>query len=165
MDLNTIIIGLVITTVIIVPLVYIQMSQNIQKKKAKNTFIADAKSKNIHVSEMDFWGTYYAIALDVSENKLVYSKKTEEETVWITADLNLVTDCYIHKTDRTIKNKTTNKIETDRIDLVLRTKGQEDYVLEFFNVDINFEMTNEKVLLEKWQARISKQLVTTKIAA
>ncbi|WP_417196376.1 hypothetical protein [Bizionia sp.] len=165
MDLNTIIIGLVITTVIIVPLVYIQMSQNIQKKKAKNTFIANAKSKNIHVSEMDFWGTYYAIALDVSENKLVFSKKTEEETVWITADLNLVTDCYIHKTDRTIKNKTTNKIETDRIDLVLRTKGQEDYVLEFFNVDINFEMTNEKVLLEKWLARISKQLVTTKIAA
>ena len=165
MDLNTIIIGLVIATIITVPLVYIQMSQNIQKKKAKNNFIADAQTKNVHVSEMDFWGTYYAIALDASENKLVYSKKTDEETVWITADLNRVTDCYIHKTDRTIKNKTTNKIETDRIDLVLRTKGQEDYVLEFFNVDINFEMTNEKILLEKWQARISKLLVTTKIAA
>ena len=165
MDLNTIIIGLVIATIITVPLVYIQMSQNIQKKKAKNNFIADAQTKNVHVSEMDFWGTYYAIALDASENKLVYSKKTDEETVWITADLNRVTDCYIHKTDRTIKNKTTNKIETDRIDLVLRTKGQEDYVLEFFNVDINFEMTNEKILLEKWQTRISKLLVTTKIAA
>ncbi|WP_339632733.1 hypothetical protein [Bizionia echini] len=165
MDLNTIIIGLVIATIITVPLVYIQMSQNIQKKKAKNNFIADAQTKNVHVSEMDFWGTYYAIALDASENKLVYSKKTDEETVWITADLSQVTDCYIHKTDRTIKNKTTNKIETDRIDLVLRTKGQEDYVLEFFNVDINFEMTNEKILLEKWQARISKLLVTTKIAA
>jgi len=165
MDLNTIIIGLVIATIITVPLVYIQMSQNIQKKKAKNNFIADAQTKNVYVSEMDFWGTYYAIALDASENKLVYSKKTDEETVWITADLSQVTDCYIHKTDRTIKNKTTNKIETDRIDLVLRTKGQEDYVLEFFNVDINFEMTNEKILLEKWQARISKLLVTTKIAA
>jgi len=141
------------------------MTQNRQKKKAKKHFIEEAKSKNVHVSEMDFWGTYYAIALDASENKLVYSKITEEENVWITADLNLVTDCYIHKTDRTIKNKTTNKIETDRIDLVLRTKGQEDYVLEFFNVDINFEMTNEKVLLGKWQACISKQLVTTKIAA
>ncbi|OBX21096.1 MULTISPECIES: hypothetical protein [Bizionia] len=165
MDLNTIIIGLVITTVIIVPLVYIQMSQNIQKKKAKNKFIADAKSKNVHVSEMDFWGTFYAVALDASENKLVYSKKTDEETVWITADLSRVTDCYIHKTDRTIKNKTTNKIETDRIDLVLRTKGQEDYILEFFNVDVNFEITKEKVLLEKWQALISKQLVAATIAA
>ncbi len=165
MDLNTIIIGIIISSVIIVPIIFIQMTQNIQKKKAKNTFIADAKSKNIHVSEMDFWGTYYAVALDASENKLVYSKKTDEETVWITADLSQVTDCYIHKTDRTIKNKTTNKIETDRIDLVLRTKSQKDYVLEFYNVDVNVEMTKEKDLLAKWQELIKKQLVSTKIAA
>lgn len=87
MDLNTIIIGLIISSVIIVPIVFIQMTQNRQKKKAKKHFIEEAKSKNVHVSEMDFWGTYYAIALDASENKLVYSKITEEENVWITADL------------------------------------------------------------------------------
>lgn len=165
MDLNTIIIGIIISSVIIVPIIFIQMSQNIQKKKAKNKFIADAKSNNVHVSEMDFWGTYYAIAMDSQENKLVYSKKTDEETVWITADLSQVTECYIHKTDRTIKNKTTNKVETDRIDLILRVKGQKDYVLEFYNVDINLEITNEKVLLEKWQELIKKQLVTTQVAA
>lgn len=165
MDLNTSIIGLIILTIISVPLVYIQMSQNIQKKKAKHKFIANAKTNQVHISEMDFWGTYYAIAMDSSENKLVYSKKTDDETVWITADLNKVTDCYIHKTERTFKNKTTNKIETDRIDLVLRTKDQKDYVFEFFNVDINVEMTKEKVLLEKWQAQIKKQLVAFKAAA
>ncbi|EGV43936.1 hypothetical protein BZARG_2358 [Bizionia argentinensis JUB59] len=169
MDSNTLIMGLIIIAVIIVPIMFIQMSQNGKKKKAKNTFIAEAKSNNVHVSEMDFWGTYYAIAIDKDENKLVYSKKTEEETEeeteWITADLSSVTDCFIQKTDKTIQNKTTSKIETERIDLVLRTNGQKDYVLEFYNIDVNFEMTTERALLEKWQAIVKKQVAAVKVAA
>ncbi|TYB79834.1 hypothetical protein [Bizionia myxarmorum] len=165
MESNSIIIGLIILAVIALPIIAIQMSQSFKKKKAKNEFIVEAKTNNVHISDVDFWGTYYAIAMDSSENKLVYSKKTEDETVWITADLSQVTECYIHKTDRTVKNLTTNKTETDRIDLVLRTKGQKDYVLEFYNIDVNFEMTEEKTLLAKWQERIKSQLATAKVAA
>lgn len=165
MESNSIIIGLIILAVIALPIIAIQMSQSLKKKKAKNEFIVEAKKNNVHISDVDFWGTYYAIAMDSSENKLVYSKKTEDETVWITADLSQVTECYIHKTDRTVKNLTTNKTETDRIDLVLRTKGQKDYVLEFYNIDVNFEMTGERALLQKWQERIKTQLATSKVAA
>ncbi|MGY0392270.1 hypothetical protein ACW5R3_06930 [Bizionia sp. KMM 8389] len=165
MDLNTIIIGIVIITLVTVPLVYIQMSQKKKKKKAKNEFLSRAKTENVHVSEIDFWGTYYALAIDETTSQLVYSKKTDSDSKWLTANLNEVTDCYIHKTEHSLKNKGSNKTEIDRLDLVLRTKGKSDYVLEFYNVDINIEMAGETLLLEKWRQIIKKHLNTTKAAA
>lgn len=149
MDLKTIIIGLIISVIIMFPLVYIQFAQNRKKKNTRKVFMVKAIKSNIKISEADFWGTYYAIALDESQSKLIYSKKVDSENQWLEIDLNAVTDCYIQKTDRKIKNKTTNKVETDKIDLVISTK-ENVLVLEFYNIDVNIEMTKENQLLEKW---------------
>ncbi|MFD2552301.1 hypothetical protein ACFSQP_10775 [Bizionia sediminis] len=166
MDLNTIIIGLIITAVIVVPIAYIQWSQKIEKKKTKTAFINNAKQNKIQVSHMDFWGTYYGIGLDSQKNVLVYSKKTEENPVWLSVNLNTIKTCYIDTVTQHIKTKTANKVETERLNLVLKTKhAQDTVVLEFYNVDVNFEMTTEHPLLQKWQNLITAALTTSKMAA
>lgn len=160
MESQSTIIGVVIALIIILPLILIQSSQKIEKKNSKKGFINEALKNNIKIAEPDFWGTYYAIAIDETSNKLIYSKIIDAEHNLTIINLSQVDSCEIVKTNRVFKNKTTNKIETDRIDLVIGYKSSSKIkdVLEFYNVDINFEMSNEIALLEKWETKIKGRI-------
>lgn len=167
MDFQTLIIGLIITTIILIPLVYIQLSQKSKRKQIRQEFLKEVQKNKLQLSTVEYWGTFYAIAIDTKANKLIYSKKENQENIWIELDINSITDCTIAKTERIIKNKTTQKVETDRIDLQITSKGKNPNIvlLEFYNVDINLEMTDEKLLLEKWQSLIKSLMLKHKLAA
>ncbi|MDX1316652.1 MAG: hypothetical protein R3262_03840 [Xanthomarina gelatinilytica] len=158
MESHSTIIGIVIALVIIIPLILIQTSQKRQKKNSRKGFMEEASKHHLQVKTPDFWGTYYAMAIDETANKLIYSKIIDAEHQVTLVDLSLVDSCDIVRTQRTHKNKTTSKIETDRIDLVITYKSKNKEVLEFYNVDVNFEMNNEIVLLDKWNAIIKSKI-------
>ncbi|TYA56339.1 hypothetical protein [Formosa maritima] len=161
MESQSTIIGVVIALIIILPLILLQLSQKSKKKKSKESFINEALKSKLKISDPDFWGTYYAIAIDEMANKIIYSKIIEAKQNITIIDLSQVNSCEIVKTHRTFKNKTTNKIETDRIDLVIgyKTASNSKKVLEFYNVDINIEMSNEIELLEKWETKIKNRII------
>ncbi|PWK17391.1 hypothetical protein [Xanthomarina spongicola] len=165
MESHSTIIGIIISLIVLIPLILIQTSQKSKKKKSIKSFIDEAQKNNLKINEPDFWGTYYAIALDETTNKLIYTKIIDEEHNITIIDLSQVDTCDIVKTTRTFKNKTTSKIETDKIDLVVTFKTKIKNVLEFYNVDVNFEMSNEIALLEKWDAKIKNRLVRKAQAA
>jgi hypothetical protein len=167
MESYSIYIGIVIALIILLPLILLQSTQKKQKRNTKKSFIEEALKNNLKITEPDFWGTYYVIALDEAANKLIYSKIIDAEHNVTVVDLSHVDSCEIVKTNRTFKNKTTSKIETDKIDLVIGYKipGKQKDVLEFYNVDINFEMSNEIALLEKWQAKVKSRILKKAQAA
>ncbi|MFD2824741.1 hypothetical protein ACFS5M_13745 [Lacinutrix iliipiscaria] len=163
----TTIIGGVIALIIILPLIFIQVAQKRKKSKSKKRFIDEAQKNNLNITEHDFWGTYYAIAIDERANMLIYSKIIEDEHITKIINLDQLATCEIIKTNRNYTNKKTTKIETDKIDLILCYKDSKKTkeVLEFYNVDINFEMSNEVLLLEKWEALIKSKLSRKKAYA
>lgn len=165
MESHSTIIGVVIVLIVLLPLILIQTSQKSKKRKTEKGFLNVALKYNLKIIDPDFWGTYYAIAIDQTVNKLIYSKIIDAEHNVTIIDLNQVETCEIVKTQRTIKNKTTAKIETDRIDLVISYKTKTKDILEFYNVDVNFEMSNEIALLNKWQTVIKSRLVRKAHAA
>jgi hypothetical protein len=167
MESQSTIIGVIITLIVLLPLIYIQTSQKSKKKASKKAFLNDALKNNLNVSDSDFWGTYYAIAIDETANKLIYSKIIGTEHNLTIIDLNKIDSCEIVKTNRAFKNKTTSKIETDKIDLVITSKssGKSKDVLEFYNVDVNIEMSTEIALLEKWEAKIKNCIQKKSLAA
>lgn len=162
MDSNSIMIGVVIALIIFTPLLLIQASQKRQKKNSRKGFMDEVSKHLLHVKAPNFWGTYYAIAMDETANKLIYSKILDAEHQITIVNLSSVDSCEIVRTQRTLKNKTTSKIETDKIDLVVTYKSKNKDVLEFYNVDVNFEMSNEIALLDKWNS-IIKSKITKKI--
>ncbi|GGG50325.1 hypothetical protein [Bizionia arctica] len=167
MEIHSTYIGIIIALIILLPLILIQSTQKRQKRRVKKDFIDEALKNNLKVTEPDFWGTYYTIAMDEAANKLIYSKIIDAEHNVTVIDLNQIDSCEIVKTQRNFKNKTTNKIETDRIDLVVgyKTSGKSKDILEFYNVDVNFEMSNEMALLEKWQTKIKSRIFKKALAA
>ncbi|MCX7547676.1 hypothetical protein OS188_06905 [Xanthomarina sp. F1114] len=158
-------IGIAIVLIILIPLFLIQKSQNSQKKKSKKGFILEAKNNNLNISDIDSWGTYYTIAIDEAANKLIYSKIIDAEHKVTIVDLSQVDSCEIVKTHRPVKNKTTYKTETDKIDLLITYKTKAKDVLEFYNIDVNFQMSNEIALLNKWEEKIKSNIVKKAHAA
>lgn len=158
-------IGIAIVLIILIPLFLIQRSQNSQKNKSKKGFMLEAKNNNLNISESDSWGTYYTIAIDEVANKLIYSKIIDAEHNITIVDLSQVESCEIDKTHRAVKNKTTYKTETDKIDLLITYKTKAKDVLEFYNIDVNFQMSNEIALLEKWESKIKSRLIKKSHAA
>lgn len=157
-------IGIAIALLVLLLLVLIQTAQKRQKKKSKKGFADEALKHHIKITNPEFWGTYYAIAIDESKNQLIYSKIIDAEHNITIVDLSKVASCDIVKTHRDVKNKTTAKAETDKIDLVVTYKTKAKDVLEFYNIDVNFQMSNEIELLEKWDAKI-KSHITSKAQA
>ncbi|MBU2940329.1 hypothetical protein KO494_12355 [Lacinutrix sp. C3R15] len=167
MDSTTTIIGVLIVFIIVLPIVAIQRSQTSKKKKSRKGFINEALQNNVTIDQPDFWGSYYAIALDTDQNKLIYSKIINEVYNTKIIELNQVRSCAIVRTNRTFKNKNTFKTETDKIDLVIeyKTTNKPKEVLEFYNVDVNIEMSNEVSLLEKWETKIKSNILQKEQAA
>ncbi|MFL0354509.1 hypothetical protein [Xanthomarina sp. GH4-25] len=165
MESHSTIIGIVIALIVLLPLILIQATQKKEKKNSRKGFKEEALKNNLNINEPDFWGTYYAIALDETANKIIYSKIINAEHHTTIVDLGKVSSCEIVRTQRAFKNKTTSKIETDKIDLVITNKTKTKDILEFYNVDVNIEMSTETALLEKWEAKIKSRLLNEAHAA
>ncbi len=167
MDTQATIIGIVILIIVITPLILIQASQRRQKRHSKKGFYKEALKHNLKIDDANFWGTYYAIAIDETAKKMIYSRIINGEHKVSLIDLNLVSSCSIDKTQRIFKNKTVNKTETDKMDLVINynTTKKPKSILEFFNVDINYEMSNEVLLLKKWETLINSKIMKLAKAA
>ncbi|WOD44025.1 hypothetical protein [Hwangdonia lutea] len=167
MDTQATIIGFIILLIVITPLILIQASQKKKKKQSKKEFFEDAEKHHLDLKDVDFWGTYYAMATDEVANKLLYSKIINGVHNTAVIDLNTVNSCSIKKTERRLKNKTTNKSETDKIDLVIsyKTSKKPASILEFYNIDVNFEMSNESDMVKKWEAIINSKLLKSVKAA
>ncbi|MDX1277699.1 hypothetical protein [Oceanihabitans sediminis] len=163
MDTTSTFIGIAIALIIALAIILIQATQKKQMKKSKKVFIDLAAKNNLKITEPEFWGTYYAIAIDEKANKLIYSKiidDTHNETI---LDLSTVAKCEVIITSTSLKNKT----EIDTIDLAINYKNpsKAKEVLEFYNVDTNFQMNNETELIEKWKNEIESKIMNKAQAA
>lgn len=156
MDLGTIIIGIICIAICVLP--FVLMSRN-KKKKEKEllTSLKDfAKQHDSEITQHEI-AENFAIGLDNSKNTICFLQKTKQEVNLQFVDLNTIKNCEISTINRTL---TKNETEVDRLNLKLNNidKNKPSVMLEFYNADVSFQLSNEYDIIENWNKLINNLL-------
>ena len=156
MDLGTTIIGSVSVAICAIPFVITNRSK---KKKVKQLLISLkdlAKEHNSEITQHDIF-KYYAIGIDESKNSVSFILKNEDEEQSYYINLSTIKKCEIVKVGSSSVH--TNK-DIDKLDLKLNPidKNKPDIMLEFYNAEISYQLSEELQSIEKWNNIINNLL-------
>ncbi|MDW7692652.1 hypothetical protein R9C00_12045 [Flammeovirgaceae bacterium SG7u.111] len=159
MDLGTAIVGMICIAVCAMPFALI--SRNIKKKEKQllESIKELAKQHNHEITQHEICGNY-VIGTDVSKNFLFFQLNTKKEVKQQFIDLSTIKSCNISN----ISRKTANGKVVERLDLELipKDKNMSVIVLEFYSIDLSFQLNGELQSIEKWNNLIKKQLTENK---
>lgn len=157
MELGSLIFGIAALACFIVPVIYLQMSKNNEKKKFLKDFARLASSQHqLTLSQSDFWNHAYAIGLDKQKNKLFFQKKGSGTGPGEVIDLNKVSACRLNNKTRDMKD--TRVIDVIQLSFSFRNTGQTEKHLRFFDKEEDMVVNQELALAEKWNAIINDHI-------
>ncbi|QCX38308.1 hypothetical protein FF125_07630 [Aureibaculum algae] len=156
MDLGTTIIGGVSVAICAMPFVLTNRSK---KKKVKQLLISlknIAKEHNSEITQHDIF-KYYAIGIDASKNSVSFILKTEEEEQSYFINLSTIKKCEIVKVGSSGAH---SDKDIDKLDLKLSPvdKNKPDIMLEFYNAEVSYQLSDELQSIEKWNKTINNLL-------
>ncbi|MGO4919114.1 hypothetical protein [Maribacter spongiicola] len=156
MELGIAAIGLASVVICAMPFVITNRNRK-TKEKQMMTSLRDVASKhNCTISEFEFFG-HYAIGIDAQKKFIFFISKNGEVLNQQYADLSKIKTAEIGNIDKSYARK--EKI-TDRLILTLFSKhgNEPDTVFEFYNVDVNYQLSGEFQSIEKWNKVIKNLL-------
>jgi len=156
MNLGTTIIGFICVALCAMPFILTSRNKKKYKKQVLNQLQDLARKHNSIISQQEIY-SYYAIGIDPSKKSVSFILNTEETIKEIFVNLEKIKTCDI------VNLKTPQK-DTERLYLKLShvDKNQPDAILEFFNAEINYQMSNELQSITTWNALINKMLPNQK---
>lgn len=165
MDTSSLVIGLILGLLCIIPAWLFQRTQNKATRILKKTFKQAATTNNLTISESDMWHNFYSIGLDNSKNKLLYLKHKDSDDQTVIVDLSTIEKCSMdRKTHQTGSGKH-SATTINHLDLALIHNDAQHSrdLLEFYDESISSQLNGEPVLLEKWQKLITEKLAKAKV--
>lgn len=159
MDLGTLITGLIMLGVCVLPFVLMHFNRKKIKKQmlfSINKMVAHEKGK---LTDFEFT-TNTIIGLDENQNKVfLYRKHKDRET----RELVRLTDfdrCEIEKTYSRSEQTTENYSDIERVDLkfIPKSNGKEFFLMELYNAKESFSLKDELVFAKTWVDKINKRL-------
>lgn len=165
MDLGTIIIGTIGVALCSLPFVLTNLSKKKREKELVQTLKELAKQNGSEITQHETCG-FYAIGIDERKNSVSFVANADDETTQQFINLSSIKSCKIQNIS---KLTTDNEKIIDRLQLNFQyfDKKKRDIILEFYNSDINFLLTDEFDSIEKWETIINNMLKNNqqKIAA
>lgn len=166
MDLSSLIIGLVLMSLFVIPIFFLSRKKASKDKQLLSHFTNIAEQQELKISQNDIWSRNYFIGIDQDANKLIYIKKTNENDDKVLFGLKEVELCRVDNVIRTIKEGKYSSNVTDRIDLKFKLKNSNAFekTIEFYNAHgtENVILTNELELAEKWAKVINHKVRSLK---
>ncbi len=152
-DLESIIIGLGMLLVFVVPLIYVQTKQKLNIKKYNKLCLDEAQKHQLTLSNFDVWNNGYSIGIDDKAKTLFYHLEKSDENITHVIQLDSISSCK----SVTDKDKSNN---TQKLSLLIRFKdaNKPSVSLEFYNVKYRSSLFTEIPLLEKWDKLVSRAL-------
>ncbi|WP_067148049.1 hypothetical protein [Pseudotamlana agarivorans] len=152
MDLGTIIISIVCIALCAMPFALISRNRKNKVKQLLNSIKELAKQQHSDISQYEVLD-YCIIGIDQTKNLIFFQKNVKDETEQLCVDLSNIKDCHISK-------KTSGNNTLERLDLVLlpTNNSTKQVNLEFYNLDLNYQLSGELESIEKWSLIIQKQL-------
>lgn len=158
MNLSTILIGLVLILLFLVPVIFLVRASSGSKRKFIKDLIDLAKSKNCSISEHDHWNNRI-IGMDKDHRNLFYINKTTNNELTAVIDLTQVKHCEVVKKSRNTGKKANNLPVIQKLELVFSyiDNNKPDTSLDFFNSDFDSSFPEDEFkLAEKWAGIVNE---------
>lgn len=159
MDLESGLIGAIITAICIFPFVIMYYNRVKKEKKTLEILQKTAQEQNCNIHKHEFCGDF-VLGLDDKQKIVFFLKKKKEKTISQFVNLNEIQLCKIVKQSRGSNNGAGNTGVIERIDLsfVPATKANGDLRFELYDEDVNMQLSGELQFAEKWVAQINESL-------
>lgn len=144
MDLGIAIIGLICVAICAMPFVLISRSRKKRERKLIESIKELAKQHNNEITQYEVCGDY-VIGIDEPKNILFFQLNAQEETKQQVVDLSIIDNCNISR-----KNSKNQRIERLDLELIQTDNNKPKIVLEFYNVDLNYQPSGELESIQKW---------------
>lgn len=156
MESYSLIIGLVLILLCIIPLWFFQRNQTKGLRKLTKAFKQSLANNNLTVNQPEFWNNSYGIGVDDMQGKLIYIKLKNDATREYVVDLSQIDKCSIQKKIQTSSSGKSGFNTIEALDLVLTRKNAEKQndMLEFFNENEDRQLKGEEQIIEKWKKTI-----------
>lgn len=152
MDTSSIIIGLVLLAIFIVPIA-IMASRNSSKQKTKAALLNSFFEKDgVKVSEQESWGNH-TIGINSDAGKLVFITFAKSDNKSQVIDLHKVKKCDVHEVIRKVDSMEITDIVG--LKLAFTEPDTPNQVLEFFNSEKRSQVTNELVIAKTWAGYVN----------
>ena len=159
MDTSSLIMGLVLVSICIVPLYLFNLNRKNKKKRLLQALSNIAAQHNCTISQYDVCGENI-IGMDEAKKYVFCFKKQNDEIQEHFVNLAEIKNCKTTHTTRNVKHNDEVQKVTEKVELsFIPINGSEPNInWEFFNEEVKSHMTGELQLVEKWTKLISAQL-------
>ncbi len=159
MDFSTAIVGIIILSVFIIPVILMTRKN---KNKTKLLLNSLQRMANQYQSEIDQYETFntFAIGIDSLHKQAYFYKDNKRKNENYHVDLTEIKECKPEVITHKIKEgkKTSQVIDSVALQLI-PTSSNKRILLEFYNADEGLQLNGELKAIEKWSKLINQQLV------
>ena len=159
MNFSNIIIVAIVIALCAVP--FILMAQN-KKKRVRKTLQSltnIANQQNCTISKHEICGDF-TIGIDETKKFVFFIKKSEDKVVEQFINLSEIQNCKAKNTSRIVAYNKENQNVIDKIELCFTPidKNKKEVSWEFFDADINMQLSGELQSIEQWSKLINDYL-------
>ena len=151
MDIGTAITGSICVIICALPFVLIGMSRRKKEKESLKALNNLAKQNNSDITDSEICGDYI-IGVDKTKRTLFFITKREDSFREQFVELSHIKDCKIANIKRSTKNG--KIIQRLYLQLSYAEQIKQEVILEFYNADINYQLSGEMESIEKWNKLI-----------
>ena len=158
MDLGNIILGTIILTICIGPLVLLYFKSVNTNTKMLQSLKEIAQQHNCSISKHEFCNNF-AIGLDENNNYAFFFKQIEKDSISQFVNLSEFKDCKAVKRTSFTKVKDENITFFEKIELkfIPKNKSQAETTFELYTPE-NRQLSGELQLVDKWSTQINEHL-------
>jgi hypothetical protein len=159
MDLSTTIIGLLLLSLFVVPIVLISRSGKSKAKRFEKELFSESSMNELMISEKTLWDEQ-AIGIDTAKNKIIYLNWSGPERIIYIFELK---DVKIFETEpgfgeRNKKNFSYKKSERLGLKFSFKDSVRQEINIIFFTPGIAQRTDDQVKMFEKWSKIIKDQL-------
>lgn len=161
--MSTILIGILVIILFILPFVLVGVGKNKEKKHQMEVLFRTAEDFKCNISQYDYW-TDSAIGLDEMANHLFFLHTSNGKEIVQHLLLQDFKCCAVKNFSRNITDREGDHRAIDRLDLEFTPidKGKPIVHLEFFNSEGNKLHTDELLITEKWSGIVNNRIKNRK---
>jgi len=158
MDIVTILIGLVVSVICVVPFIIIRKNKRKRETESKELISRLAAKSNSKVDAYDRWNKAI-VGIDSLNRKLFFIKKIKDMEIQHAIDLSGIQMARVINSQRSAINGNYTVIQKLQLGLLSKDKDKSETLLEFYNADYDsLTIMEELRLVEKWSKIVNSHI-------
>jgi hypothetical protein len=155
MDSSSVIIGLAILALVILPFIFISMRNKNKENQNVKEFIQTGLKYGLELSETEQWSNHL-LGLDPVKRKILFREFNEQQFNETVFDLNEVKSCTLLVTNLQVAGASQSP---DKIEIVFTQKNNKTVDnLQLFNSEMDHVVYTQFEIGEKWTKLINESL-------